>query len=139
MEDTCNIKKTINDVFADSKYIKRLREFYNRIDKESISNKKDTDSIISKLDLINSAYQEGISKMLHKARKHVHGELDNYCRNKSKNFGMLEYWKKYSTLSPLRAISTIFLLYCTSLLIAWIIKGETFQKFLEQFGWSVGS
>jgi len=51
---------------------------------------------------------------------------------------MIEQWKKYSTLSPLMAIGTIFLLYCTSLLIAWIIKGDTFKQYLEQFGWSVG-
>jgi hypothetical protein len=116
-----------------------MRVFYKELDKMARTNETALNSTINKLDLIDSAYQDGISKVLHKARSHVLAELEVHKKDKSKNLGMLEQWKKYSTLSPLRAIGTIFLLYCTSLLIAWIIKGETFQQYLEQFGWSVGS
>jgi hypothetical protein len=139
IENAHSIEKIINNVFADSQYLTRMRVFYKELDKMARTNETALNSTINKLDLIDSAYQDGISKVLHKARSHVLAELEVHKKDKSKNLGMLEQWKKYSTLSPLRAIGTIFLLYCTSLLIAWIIKGETFQQYLEQFGWSVGS
>lgn len=138
-ENASNIEKTINNVFSESQYLARMREFYKKFDKTAKFKETTVSSNINKLDLIDSAYQDGVSKVLHKARNHVLAELELHKKDESKNLGMLEQWKKYSTLSPLRAIGTIFLLYCTSLLIAWIIKGETFQQYLEQFGWSVGS
>ena len=138
-ENACSIEKTINNVFADSQYLSRMREFYKKPDKLTIPNKTTVNSITNKINLIDSAYQEGISKILHKARNRVLAEVEIHKKNEPRNLGMIEQWKKYSTLSPLRAIGTIFLLYCTSLLIAWIIKGDTFQQYLEQLGWSVGS
>ena len=138
-ENVSCIEKTINNVFADDKYLERMSEFYKKLSKEPIPNKETINSIIDKIDLIDSAYQEGISKILGKARNSVLAELELHKENGPKNLGMIEQWKKYSTLSPLRAIGTIFLLYCTSLLISWIIKGDTFQHYLEQFGWSAGS
>ena len=139
IENICSIEKTINNVFADSQYLSRMREFYKKLDKVTIPNETAVNSIANKLDLIDSSYQEGVSKILHKARNRVLAEVESHKKNEQKNLGMIELWKKYSTLSPLRAIGTIFLLYCTSLLIAWIIKGDTFQQYLEQLGWSVGS
>ena len=138
-EDTCSIEKTINSVFADSQYLLRMREFYKKLNEVTISNEIATNSIDNQIDLIDSAYQEGISKTLHKARNRVLARVELYKNNEPNDIGMIELWKKYSTLSPLRAIGTIFLLYCTSLLISWIIKGDTFQQYLEQLGWSVGS
>jgi hypothetical protein len=138
-ENACSIEKTINNVFADSQYLSRMREFYKKLDKLTIPNKTTVNSITNKINLIDSAYQEGISKILHKARNRVLAEVEIHKKNEPRNLGMIEQWKKYSTLSPLRAIGTIFLLYCTSLLIAWIIKGDTFKQYLEQLGWSVGS
>ena len=137
-EDVCSIEKTINSVFADSQYLLRMREFYKKLNEVIISNEIATNSIDNQIDLIDSAYQEGISKILHKARNRVLARVELY-KNNEPDIGMIELWKKYSTLSPLRAIGTIFLLYCTSLLISWIIKGDTFQQYLEQLGWSVGS
>ena len=139
LENTCSIEKTINNVFAYSQYLSRMREFYKKLDKVTIPNETTINSIANKMDLIDSAYQEGISKILHKARNRVLAEVELHKKNEPNDLGMIEQWKKYSTLSPLRAIGTIFLLYCTSLLIAWIIKGDTFQQYLEQLGWSVGS
>jgi len=138
-ENACSIEKTINNVFADSQYLSKMREFYKKLDKVTIPSETIVNSITYKIDLIDSAYQEGISKILHEARNRVLAEVELHKKNEPKNLGMIEQWKKYSTLSPLRAIGTIFLLYCTSLLIAWIIKGDTFQQYLEQLGWSVGS
>jgi len=139
IENTCSIEKIINNVFADSQYLSRMREFYKKLDKVAIPNETTVNSITNKIDLIDSAYQEGISKILHKARNRVLDEVELHKKNEPKNLDMIEHWKKYSTLSPLRAIGTIFLLYCTSLLISWIIKSVTFQQYLEQLGWSVGS
>jgi len=139
MENACIIKKTINNVFADSQYLSRMRRFYKKLDKVTIPNETTVNSIANKIDLIDSAYQEGLSKILHKTRNRVLAEVDPHKKSESENPGMIELWKKYSTLSPLRAISTIFLLYCTSLLIAWIIKGDAFKQYLEQLGLPVGS
>ena len=135
-EDTSSVEKTINNVFSDSQYLLRMREFYKKLNEATIPNEISINSIDNKTDLIDSAYQEGVSKILHKARNQVLAKLEFYKKN---DLGMIEIWKKYSTLSPLGAISTILLLYCTTLLISWIIKGDTFQQYLEQFGWSVGS
>lgn len=139
IEDACNIKKIINTVFSDSQYLSKMREFYKELDKETIPNETTVNSIDNKIDLIDSSYQDGISRILHKTRNRVLAEVELYKKNEPNDLGMIELWKKYSTLSPLRAIGTIFLLYCTSLLIAWIIKGDTFKQYLEQLGWSVGS
>jgi hypothetical protein len=136
IEDTSSVKKTINNVFSDSQYLLRMREFYKKLDEVTIPNEIAINSIGNKIDLIDSAYQEGASKILHKARNQVLAKLEFYKKN---DLSMIEIWKKYSTLSPLGAISTIILLYCTTLLISWVIKGDTFQQYLEQFGWSVGS
>lgn len=138
-ENICTIEEIINDIFSDDQYLERMSDFYKEFDKKIALNRPSFDSAARKLDLINSAYQEGITKVLQKARNHVLAELRFHEKNESKNLDILAQWRKYSTLSPLRAISTIVLLYCTSLLIAWLIKGETFQRFLEYFGWSVGS
>ena len=132
IEDTSSIEKTINNVFSDSQYLSRMREFYKQLDEATIANETAINSSDNKIDLIDSAYQEGVSKVLHKARNQVLAKLEFYKKN---DLGMIEIWKKYSTLSPLGAISTILLLYCTTLLISWIIKGDTFQQYLEQFGW----
>ena len=136
IEDTSSVEKTINNVFSDSLYLLRMREFYKKLDEATIPNEIAINSIDNKIDLIDSAYQEGASKKLRKARNQVLAKLEFYKKN---DLSMIEIWKKYSTLSPLGAISTIILLYCTTLLISWIIKGDTFQQYLEQFGWSVGS
>jgi hypothetical protein len=132
IEDASSIEKTINNVFSDSQYLSRMREFYKQLDEATIANETAINSSDNKIDLIDSAYQEGVSKVLHKARNQVLAKLEFYKKN---DLGMIEIWKKYSTLSPLGAISTILLLYCTTLLISWIIKGDTFQQYLEQFGW----
>jgi len=132
IEDTSAVEKTINDVFSDSQYLLRMREFYKQLDEATIENETAINSSDNKINLIDSAYQEGVSKILHKARNQVLAKLEFYKKN---DLGMIEIWKKYSTLSPLGAISTILLLYCTTLLISWIIKGDTFQQYLEQFGW----
>jgi hypothetical protein len=136
IEDISSVEKTINNIFADSLYLLRMREFYKKLDEATIPNEIAINSIDNKIDLIDSAYQEGASKRLQKARNQVLAKLEFYKKN---DLSMIEIWKKYSTLSPLGAISTIILLYCTTLLISWIIKGDTFQQYLEQFGWSVGS
>ena len=138
-ENICAIEAIINDVFSDDQYLERMSDFYKEFDKKTALKRPSFDSAANKLNLINSAYQEGITKVLQKARNHVLAELRLHKKNESKNLDILMQWRKYSTLNPLRAIGTIVLLYCTSLLIAWIIKGETFQRFLEYFGWSVGS
>jgi hypothetical protein len=132
IEDASSIEKTINNVFSDSQYLLRMREFYKQLDEATIANETAINSSDNKIDLIDSAYQEGVSKVLHKARNQVLAKLEFYKKN---DLGMIEIWKKYSTLSPLGAISTILLLYCTTLLISWIIKGDTFQQYLEQFVW----
>ena len=132
IEDASSIEKTINNVFSESQYLLRMREFYKQLNEAAIANETAINSSDNKIDLIDSAYQEGVSKVLHKARNQVLAKLEFYKKN---DLGMIEIWKKYSTLSPLGAISTILLLYCTTLLISWIIKGDTFQQYLEQFGW----
>ena len=139
IENSYDIEKTINNIFSESQYLARMREFYKRLGKVPTPNETTVNSIIAKIDLIDSAYQEGISKIIHKAKNRVLAEVELHKKKESMDHSMIEQWKKYSTLSPLRAIGTIFLLYCTSLLIAWIIKGDTFQQYLEQFGWSAGS
>ena len=139
IENACSIEKTINNVFAISLYSSKMREFYTKIDKATSPKEVTVNSIANKIELIDSSYQEGISKILLKARNRVLAEVDLYKKNEPNDLGIIEQWKKYSTLSPLRAIGTIFLLYCTSLLIAWIIKGDTFKQYLEQLGWAVGS
>lgn len=138
-ENALSIEKTINDVFADDQYLERMRDFYKEFYEKDVLNGMLIDSTTNRLDLIDSAYQEGLIKILCKARGHVLAELELHKKNEPEELGIFAQWRKYSTLSPLRAISTIVLLYCTSLLIAWIIKGETFQQFLERFGWSAGS
>lgn len=138
-ENICTIEEIINDIFSDDQYLERMSDFYKKFNKKTALNGPSFDSAANKLDLINSAYQEGITKVLQKARNHVLAELILYKKNEPRNLDILTQWRKYSTLNPLRAIGTIILLYCTSLLIAWIIKGETFQRFLQYFGWSVGS
>jgi hypothetical protein len=139
IEDTSSIEKTINNIFSDSQYLLRMREFYKRLDEATITNEIAINAIDKKNNLIDSAYQEGVSKRLHKSRNLVLAKLDFYKRSEPNDLGMIELWKKYSALSPKGAISTIFLLYCTTLLISWAIKSDTFQRYLEQFGWSVGS
>ena len=139
IENLCEIEETINKIFSESQYLARMREFYKELGKTPTPNEASVNSIITKIDLIDSAYQEGISKILHKTKNRVLAEIELHKQKESMDHSMIEQWKKYSTLSPLRAIGTIFLLYCTSLLIAWIIKGDTFQQYLEQFGWSAGS
>lgn len=139
IENACSIEKTINNVFAVSLYSSKMREFYTEIDKATSPKEVTVNSIANKIELIDSSYQEGITKILLKARNRVLAEVDLYKKNEPNDLGIIEQWKKYSTLSPLRAIGTIFLLYCTSLLIAWIIKGDTFKQYLEQLGWAVGS
>jgi len=139
IENSYDIEKTINNIFSESQYLGRMREFYKRLGKVPTPNETTVNSTIAKIDLIDSAYQEGISKIINKAKNRVLAEVELHKKKEPMDNSMIEQWKKYSTLSPLRAIGTIFLLYCTSLLIAWIIKGDTFQQYLEQFGWSAGS
>jgi len=52
IENTCSIEKIINNVFADSQYLSRMREFYKKLDKVAIPNETTVNSITNKIDLI---------------------------------------------------------------------------------------
>jgi len=76
IENACSIEKIINNVFAYGQYLSRMREFYKKLDKVTIPNETTVNSITNKIDLIDSAYQEGISKILHKARNRILAEVE---------------------------------------------------------------
>ena len=139
-ESANTIEGIINNIFADDQYIGRMRDFYKEIDKKATLNGPPLDSAYNRLDLIDSAYQEGVRKVLRKARNNILAELELHKKSvPPKDLGLLAQWRQYSSLSPLRAIGTIILLSCTSSLIAWIIASDIFQQFLERFGWSGGT
>lgn len=138
-ENASTIEKIINDSFDEDQYLGRMRAFYKETDKKVALNESSFDSITNSLDLIDSTYQEGVIKLLCKARNNVLAGLELYKKNIPEELGLLAQWRQYSNLSPLRAVGTIILLGCTSSLIAWVIASKIFQQFLERFGWSGGS
>ena len=138
-ESANTIEEIINDIFADDQYLGRMRDFYKEIDQKAVSNEPPFDSTTKRLNLIDSTYQDGVIKVLRKARNNVLAELELHMKGVPEGLGFLAQWRQYSILSPLRVIGTIILLSCTSSLIAWVIASEIFQQFLERFGWSGGT
>lgn len=138
-ENASTIERIINDTFDEVQYLGRMRDFYKEIDKKVVLNEPPFNPTTNSLDLIDSAYQEGVIKVLRKARNNVLAKLDLHKKSAPEDLGFLAQWRQYSNLSPYRAIGTIILLSCTSYLIAWIITSKIFQQFLERFGWSGGS
>ncbi|MBL78907.1 MAG: hypothetical protein CMH70_02535 [Nitrosomonadaceae bacterium] len=129
-EDACSIREKINNIFDEQKYLSGLIEFYKEIDTTSTSNK---------IDPFNPADQKNISRALRRAQEHVLTTIELYNQNEPNDLSMIELWNKYSTINPLMAVGTILLLYCTTLLIAWIIKSDVFQQYIQEIGWSVGA
>ena len=125
-ESANTVEGIINDIFSEDQYLGRMRDFYKEIDKKGRSNGSPFDSTYNRLNLIDSAYQEGVIKILRKARNNVLAELELHKKSVPEDIGFLAQWRQYSNLSPLRAIGTIILLSCTSSLIAWIIKSDIF-------------
>mgnify|MGYP001220389338 CR=1 FL=1 len=129
-EDVFSIKQKINNIFDDETYLSKLREFYKEISTASISNE---------IILFSPADQKNISRTLKRARKHILTTIKLYNQNEPNDLSMIELWNKYSTINPLMAIGTILLLYGTTLLIAWIIKLDIFQQYLQEISWSIGA
>jgi len=138
-ESASTIEEIINDIFAEDQYLGKMKDLYKEIDQKAVSNGPPFDSTTNRLNLIDSAYQEGVIKVLRKARNNVLAELELHMKGVPEGLGFLAQWRQYSILSPLRVIGTIILLSCTSSLIAWVIASEIFQQFLESFGWSGGT
>ncbi len=138
-ENASTIERIINDTFDEDQYLGRMRDFYKETDKNVALNESPFDPTANSLDLIDSTYQEGVIKVLCKARNNVLAELELHKKSVPEGLGFLAQWRQYSNLSPLRVIGTIILLSCTSSLIAWVIASNIFQQFLERFGWSGGS
>tara|TARA_Y100001936_G_C16092403_1_gene687642 strand:- start:5313 stop:5942 length:630 start_codon:yes stop_codon:yes gene_type:complete len=129
-EDACSITKKINNIFDEQRYLSGLLEFYKEINKIPTSNE---------INLFSPSNQKNISRTLRRARKHVLATIELYNQNEIKDLSMIELWNKYSTINPLMAVGTILLLYCTTLLISWIIKSDIFQQYIQKIGWSIGA
>ena len=69
-------------------------------------NESPFDPTANSLDLIDSTYQEGVIKVLCKARNNVLAELELHKKSGPEGLGFLAQWRQYSNLSPLRVIGT---------------------------------
>ncbi|SCX89012.1 hypothetical protein SAMN05216420_101236 [Nitrosospira sp. Nl5] len=141
-EAASNIEGTVDDVFADNRYVERMQDFYREVSRKALLHEPSFEMEAKRLDLLDSTYRAGVSDALHKARRNIHAKLESYVQKQPGIAGETDFfsqWRQYSSLSPWRSIVTIVLLSLTSYLIAFIIASEAFQEFLERFGWSGGT
>ena len=134
------IEGMVDEMFADDRYLERMQDFYREVTKKAVIYESSFDMDAKRLELLDSTYRMGATNALRKARRNILAELEPYTQpNAPEDTGFLSQWRHYSNLSPLRSITTVVLLSLTSYLIAAIITSETFQGFLERFGWSAGT
>ncbi|SCY60810.1 hypothetical protein [Nitrosospira sp. Nsp13] len=138
--DASTIEDMVNTLFADDRYLERMRDFYQEVTRKALIYESSFDMDAKRLELLDSTYRMGAANALRKARRNVLAELEPYTQlDAPEDTGFFSQWRHYSNLSPLRSITTVVLLSLTSYLIAAIITSETFQGLLERFGWSAGT
>ncbi len=139
-ETASSIEKMIGTMFADDRYLERMRDFYREVSRKALVYEPSFDMQARRLDLLDSTYRTGVVDALHKARSNILTKLEPYKPlDTSGGTDFFSQWRQYSSLSPWRSIVTIILLSLTSYLIAILIASQTFREFLERFGWSVGT
>lgn len=139
-EAASNIEGAVDVMFADDRYVERMRDFYREVSRKAQLYEPSFDMEAKRLDLLDSTYRAGVIDALHKVRRNIRAKLESHKQPDTPGeTDFFSQWRQYSTLSPGRAIFTIVLLSLTSYLIAFIIASETFQEFLERFGWAGGT
>lgn len=139
-EAASNIEGMIDATFADARYVERMQAFYHEVARKGLLYDPSFEMEARRLDLLDATYRTGVIDALRKARRNIHAKLASY--NQPGATGETDFfsqWRQYSNLNPWRAIFTIVLLSLTSYLIAFIVASETFQAFLERYGWSGGT
>jgi hypothetical protein len=134
-----DIETLVDSILADSRYVDRLKHFYEEAAKTAPEPSLDTQA--KRLELIDAAYRTGVRDALRRARQNILAELNLYKHGQGpgEDLDFMSMWKRYSTLSPWRSIGTIILLSLTSYLIAFVIASDTFRALLERFGFSTGT
>jgi hypothetical protein len=129
----------VDSILADSRYVDRLKHFYEEAAKTAPEPSLDTQA--KRLELIDAAYRTGVRDALRRARQNILAELNLYKHGQGpgEDLDFMSMWRRYSTLSPWRSIGTIILLSLTSYLIAFVIASDTFRALLERFGFSTGT
>jgi hypothetical protein len=139
-EAASGIEETVDDVFADDRYVERMQDFYREVSRKALLYEPSFNMEARRLDLLDSTYRAGVIDALHKVRRNIRAKLESYKQPATPGeTDFFSQWRQYSSLSPWRSIVTIVLLSLTSYLIAFIIASEAFQEFLERFGWSGGT
>ena len=135
-----DIEGMMDAMFADDRYVERMQDFYREVARKAQLYEPSFEMETKRLDLLDSTYRTGIIDALRKARRNIHEKLEPYKQpGTPRETDFFSQWRQYSSLSPWRSIVTIVLLSLTSYLIAFIIASETFQEFLERYGWSGGT
>lgn len=138
-EESESIEETINAAFADERYEKRMRAFFQKTAEAASQYDASFQMDAKRLDLIDTTYRAGMRDALRRARQNILEELRLKQPAREGSTSLLSTWREYSTLSPGAALWTIAMLSLTSYLIAFIIASDAFRAFLERFGWSSGS
>jgi hypothetical protein len=139
-EDAATVEETIDELFADDRYLERMQEFYQEVARKTTLDERVSDAQAKRMDLLDATYRTGIKSALRRARHNVLAKWEPYKPLAApEDTSFLSQWRHYSTLSPWRSIGTIVLLSLTSYLIAFIIASDTFRGILERLGWSTGT
>ncbi len=133
-----SIEETINAAFADERYEKRMRAFFQKVAETASQYDASFQMDAKRLDLIDTTYRAGMRDALRRARQNILDELRLKQPVREGNTSLLSTWREYSTLSPGAALWTIVMLSLTSYLIAFIIASDAFRALLERFGWPSG-
>lgn len=138
-EESESIEEAINAAFADERYEKRMRTFFQKVAETASQYDASFQMDAKRLDLIDTTYRAGMRDALRRARQNILEELRLKQPAQEGDTNLLSTWREYSTLSPGAALWTIVMLSLTSYLIAFIIASDAFRAFLERFGWFSGS
>ncbi|MGH8762846.1 MAG: hypothetical protein ACREUR_06375 [Nitrosospira sp.] len=139
-EAASNIERMIDAMFADARYVERMQAFYQEVTRKALLHDPSFEMEARRLDLLDATYRTGVIDALRKVRHNIHVKLESYKQPAAPTESdFFSQWRQYSSLNPWRAIFTIVLLSLTSYLIAFIVASETFQAFLERYGWSGGT
>ncbi len=131
VEDAAEVRSFVEGVFAEVRYVERMRIFSEGVGRKAASYGLAFDAKVHRIDIPDAAYRAGAMNALRRARANVLAEVELLSHSKTPEFvRLLSQWWRYLRLHPWRSLSAIMLLILIGLvskvgvadLLSWLRK-----------------
>lgn len=131
-QDVTALKPVIEAIFAEDRYVERLRIFSEGVARRAASYGIAFDPNVHRVDIPNSAYRAGAANALRRACNNVLAEFELHAHSTAsiepEKIRALSQWLRYIKSHPLKAFVVIFIS-----VILWLASQIDVGDLLQQF------